>query len=49
MVCGILQVISLIYMLSLMFDWASYEDDRKSTSGVAFFLGGCLVIWSSKK
>ena len=24
-------------------------DEMKSTSGVAFFLGGCLVSWSSKK
>jgi hypothetical protein len=24
-------------------------DDRKSTSGATFFLGGCLVSWLSKK
>ena len=30
-------------------DWAGCVDDRKSTSGTAFFLGGCLVSWSSKK
>ena len=30
-------------------DWAGCIDDRKSTSGAAFFLGGCLVSWSSKK
>ena len=24
-------------------------DDRKSTSGTTFFLGNCLVSWSSKK
>ena len=24
-------------------------DDRKSTSGVAFYLGGCLISWLSKK
>ena len=30
-------------------DWAGCVDDRKSTSGAAFFLGGCLVSWSSKK
>ena len=30
-------------------DWAGCVDTRKSTSGVAFFLGGCLVSWSSKK
>ena len=30
-------------------EWAGCVDDRKSTSGTAFFLGGCLVSWSSKK
>ena len=30
-------------------DWAGCVDDRKITSGIAFFLGGCLVSWSSKK
>ena len=30
-------------------DWAGYVDDRKSTSGAVFFLGVCLVSWSSKK
>ena len=30
-------------------DWDGFIDDRKSTSGAAFFLGGCLVSWSSKK
>jgi hypothetical protein len=30
-------------------DWAGSVDDRKSTSGVAFFLGKCLVSWLSKK
>ena len=30
-------------------DWAGCVDDRKSTSGAAFFLGDCLVSWSSKK
>ena len=30
-------------------DWAGCVDDRKSTSGTTFFLGGCLVSWSSKK
>ena len=30
-------------------DWEGSVDDRKSTSGEAFFLLNCLVSWSSKK
>ena len=30
-------------------DWVGSVDDRKSTSGASFFLGNCLVSWSSKK
>ena len=30
-------------------DWAGNIDDRKSTSGEAFYLGDCLVSWLSKK
>ena len=30
-------------------DWAGSVDDRKSTSGAAFYLGDCLVSWMSKK
>ena len=30
-------------------DWVGNLDDRKSTSGGAFFLGKRLVSWSSKK
>ena len=30
-------------------DWARNIDDRKSTSGGAFFLGKRLVTWTSKK
>ena len=29
-------------------DWAGSVDDRKSTSGVAFYLGGCLISWLRK-
>jgi hypothetical protein len=30
-------------------DWANYVDERKSTSGGAFFLGDSLVSWLRKK
>jgi hypothetical protein len=30
-------------------DWAGCIDDRRSTSGAAFYLGECLVSWLSKK
>ena len=30
-------------------DWEGSVDDRKTTSGAAFFLGICLVSWLSKK
>ena len=30
-------------------DWASCIDDQRSTSGVAFYFGECLVSWLSKK
>ncbi|CAM9826896.1 unnamed protein product, partial [Heterosigma akashiwo] len=30
-------------------DWASDPDDRKSTTGMAIFLGLCLVMWKSLK
>jgi hypothetical protein len=31
------------------FDWAGSVDDKKRTSGNAFFLEECLVSWSSRK
>ncbi|XP_070020229.1 uncharacterized mitochondrial protein AtMg00810-like [Nicotiana sylvestris] len=30
-------------------DYASFLVDRKSTSGMAHFLGSCLVSWATKK
>ena len=30
-------------------DWVGCVDDRRSTSGTTFFLGNCLVYWSTKK
>ena len=30
-------------------DWATNIDDRKSVSGICIFLGGNLIIWSSRK
>jgi hypothetical protein len=30
-------------------DWVGCIDDRRSTSGAAFYLGECLVSWLSKK
>ena len=30
-------------------DWVGHMDDRKSTSGEAFFIGGRLVSWLSNK
>ena len=30
-------------------DWAGSIDDRNSTNGATFHLGGCLVSWLSKK
>ena len=30
-------------------DWEGSVDDQKITSGAAFFLGNCLLSWSSNK
>ena len=49
MVCGILQVISLIYMLSLMLIGKVVLMIGRVLVEQHFFLGGCLVGWSSKK
>eukprot|EP00253_Pinus_taeda_P003765 PITA_03765 len=46
---------SLLYLTDLTLhaytdaDWAGSVDDRKSTSGGAFFMGSRLVSWFSKK
>ena len=29
-------------------NWAGSVDDRKSTSGATFYLGGCLISWLRK-
>eukprot|EP00253_Pinus_taeda_P013522 PITA_13522 len=38
---------SLLYLTGV--DWARSVDDRKSTSGSAFFMGSRLVSWFNKK
>eukprot|EP00253_Pinus_taeda_P036219 PITA_36219 len=38
---------SLLYFTDV--DWAGSSDDRKSTSGGAFFMGSRLVSWFNKK
>jgi hypothetical protein len=30
-------------------NWASFIDDRRSTSGESFYMGECLVSWLRKK
>ena len=30
-------------------DWVGFVDDRRSINGTTFFLGNCLVSWSTKK
>jgi hypothetical protein len=30
-------------------NWVGYIDERRSTSGIVFYLGECLVSWLSKK
>eukprot|EP00253_Pinus_taeda_P027321 PITA_27321 len=40
-------IVSLLYLADA--DWAGSVDDRKSTSGGAFFMGSRLVSWFSKK
>eukprot|EP00253_Pinus_taeda_P003772 PITA_03772 len=40
---------SMIGSLLYLTDWAGSVDDRKSTSGGAFFMGSRLVSWFSKK
>eukprot|EP00253_Pinus_taeda_P008562 PITA_08562 len=40
---------SMIGSLLYLTDWAGSVDDRKSTSGGAFFMGSRLVSWFNKK
>ena len=49
MACGIQKGKSFTLTAYKDVDWASYVDDRKSTSGGAFYLGNILVAWLSKK
>jgi hypothetical protein len=30
-------------------DWAGSAEDRKSTSGMCFFLGSTMIYWGSRK
>eukprot|EP00253_Pinus_taeda_P006164 PITA_06164 len=39
----------LVIQAYTVVDWGRSVDDCKSTSGEAFYLGGCLVSWLSKK
>jgi hypothetical protein len=39
----------LSFIAYIVADWASCIDDQISTSGVAFYLGECLISWISKK
>jgi hypothetical protein len=44
------QKITELTMFSYTYvDWEGRSDDKRSTSGVAFYLGECLVSWLSKK
>ena len=41
--------IDLVIQAYIDADLVGSVDDHKSTSGAAFYLGGCLVSWLSKK
>ena len=49
MVYSMIDVMILLFVLILMLIGQVSMDDRKITSGGAFFLGGRLVSWLSKK
>ena len=47
--CGTLEIKNFQLIAYSDADWANCVDERKSTSGGAFFLGDSLVAWLSKK
>ena len=47
--CGIPRVTISLFKPFTDADWEESIDDRKSTSGATFYLGGCLVSWLRKK
>ena len=49
MACGFPRVKNLIVQAFTDAKWAGSIDDRKSTSGASFYLGGVLVSRLSKK
>ena len=46
---GMTKVMTFTLCAYIDIDWVGSVDAKKSTSGGAFFLGGRLVSWLSKK